>query len=86
MNTPVSATTYKNHRFPVEILSRAVWWYFRFCLSFRDVEELLFERGVVMTYEPVMKHSFATQDEIGAIERIQVLSCQGSRHRGLILN
>ena len=41
---------YKNHRFPVEIISHAVWLYFRFCLSFRDVEELLFERGVIVTY------------------------------------
>jgi putative transposase len=44
------ATRYKNHRFPTEIISHAVWLYFRFCLSFRDVEELLFERGVVVTY------------------------------------
>src|SRR5262245_4113189 len=42
---------YKNHRFPVEIISHAVWLYFRFCLSFRDVEEILLERGVVVTYE-----------------------------------
>src|SRR3989475_8183705 len=46
---------YKNHRFPVEIISHAVWLYFRFCLSFRDVEELLFERGVVVTYEAIRK-------------------------------
>jgi putative transposase len=55
MNTPVTATTYKNHRFPIEIISHAVWLYFRFCLSFRDVEELLFERGVVVTYEAIRK-------------------------------
>jgi len=36
---------YKNHRFPTEIISHAVWLYFRFCLSFRDVEELLLELG-----------------------------------------
>src|SRR5262245_28506997 len=34
---------YKNHRFPAEIISHAVWLYFCFCLSYRDVEELLFE-------------------------------------------
>jgi len=44
---------YKNHRFPVEIISHAVWPYFRFCLSFRDVEELLPERGVIVTYEAI---------------------------------
>ncbi len=48
-------TQYKNHRFPVEIISHAVWLYFRFCLSFRDVEELLFERGVIVTYEAIRK-------------------------------
>ena len=45
-NTVPPPTTYKNHRFPVEIISHAVWLYFRFCLSFRDVEELLVERGM----------------------------------------
>jgi len=55
MNTPPATTKYKNHRFPVEIISHAVWLYFRFCLSFRDVEELLFERGVVVTYEAIRK-------------------------------
>src|SRR3989454_10900946 len=55
MATPTPTTHYKNHRFPVEIISHAVWLYFRFCLSFRDVEELLFERGVVVTYEAIRK-------------------------------
>ena len=44
---------YHRHRFPAEIISRAVWLYHRFALSFRDVEELLFERGIVVTYETV---------------------------------
>jgi transposase-like protein len=51
MSTLTPATRYKNHRFPVEIISHAVWSYFRFCLSFRDVKELLLERGVGVTYE-----------------------------------
>ena len=63
MDTPPATTKYKNHRFPVEIMSHAVWLYFRFCLSFRDVEELLFERSVVVTYEPVMRRCLATPDE-----------------------
>jgi putative transposase len=46
---------YKNHRFPVEIISHAVWLYFRFSLSFRDVEELLSERGIKVTYEAIRK-------------------------------
>jgi putative transposase len=54
MNTP-SVNRYKHHRFPVEIISHAVWLYFRFCLSYRDVEELLFARGVIVTYEAIRK-------------------------------
>ena len=46
---------YKNHRFPAEIISHGVWLYFRFCLSYRDVEELLFARGVIVTYEAIRK-------------------------------
>ncbi len=41
------------HRFPKEIISHCVWLYFRFALSFRDVEEMLAMRGVVLTYETV---------------------------------
>ena len=41
-----SPERYKNHRFPPEIISHAVWLYFRFTLSYRDVEEMLFARGI----------------------------------------
>src|SRR5215207_9772323 len=60
MDTSAATTKYKHHRFPAEIISHAVWLYFRFCLSFRDVEELLLERGVVVTYEAIRKwcHKF----------------------------
>ena len=44
---------YHRHRFPPEIISHAVWLYHRFCLSFRDVEDLLAERGVVVSYETI---------------------------------
>jgi putative transposase len=55
VNTAAPATRYKNPRFPTEIISHAVWRYFRFCLSFREVEELLPERGVIVTYEAIRK-------------------------------
>jgi putative transposase len=55
MDTPPATTKCKNHWFPVEIISHAVWLYFRFCLSFRDVEEILRERGVSVTYEAIRK-------------------------------
>ncbi len=44
---------YHRHRFPPEIISHAVWLYHRFCLSFRDVEDLLAERGVIVSHETV---------------------------------
>jgi putative transposase len=48
-----SALTDKRHRFPPEVIAHAVWLYFRFALSNRDVEGLLAERGVIVTYETV---------------------------------
>ena len=44
---------YRGHRFPPEIISHAVWLYYRFTLSFRDVEVLLAERGVTVSYEAI---------------------------------
>ncbi|MFD1559455.1 IS6 family transposase [Paraburkholderia silviterrae] len=44
---------YHGHRFPASVISCAVRWYFRFNLSLRDIEELLLERGVVVTYETI---------------------------------
>src|ERR1700730_8033649 len=44
---------YYGYRFPPEIISYAVWVYHRFCLSFRDVEDLLAERGVIVSYEAI---------------------------------
>ena len=53
MNEQTRTPSYKRHRFPAEIIGHAVWLYFRFALSYRDVEELLAERGVIVTYETV---------------------------------
>ncbi len=44
---------YHGYRFPPEIISHAVWLFHRYCLSFRDVEELLAERGIVVSYETI---------------------------------
>ena len=43
------------HRFPAEIISQAVWLYYTFSLSFRDVELLLAERGIIVSYETVRR-------------------------------
>ncbi|MDP9315710.1 MAG: IS6 family transposase, partial [Chloroflexota bacterium] len=53
MKTDTTAPSYKGFRFPQEIIAHAVWLYYRFNLSFRDVEELLAERGAVVTYETI---------------------------------
>ena len=44
---------YLRHRFPPDIISHAVWLYYRYCLSFRDVEDLLAARGIIVSYETV---------------------------------
>jgi putative transposase len=46
---------YKRHRFPPAIIAHAVWLYFRFPLSLRLVEEMLQERGIVVSYETVRR-------------------------------
>jgi putative transposase len=53
MNPSRPTNLYKRHRFPAEVIGHGVWFYFRFCLSYRDVEELMAARGVVLTYEAV---------------------------------
>ncbi|RDI51360.1 IS6 family transposase [Microvirga subterranea] len=52
MPKPVS---YKRHRFPPQIIAYAVWLYFRFPLSLRLVEEMLLERGILVSYEAVRR-------------------------------
>ncbi len=47
------ALSYRGYRFPPDIISHAVWLYHRFGLSFRDVEDLLAQRGVSVTYESI---------------------------------
>jgi len=45
--------TYKRHRFPPEIISYAVWLYYCFNLSHRDIEDLLAERGIIGSREAI---------------------------------
>jgi len=49
----VRPISYKRHRFPADVIRQAVWLYFRFTLSFRDVEELLAQRGIEVSYETI---------------------------------
>src|SRR5471030_1007803 len=57
-----SKSLYRGHRFQAAVISGAVCWYFHFHLSLRDVEELLFERGVVVSYETIRRW----RDKLGA--------------------
>jgi putative transposase len=47
------ALPFKRHRFPPDVIRHAIWLYFRFTLSFRDVEELLAQRGIEVSYETI---------------------------------
>ena len=62
------------HRFPAAVISQAVRWYFRFQLSLRDIEELLFERGIVVSYETIRRWC----DKFGASF---VLRAKAVRHK-----
>ena len=45
--------SYKGHRYPAEVIAHCVWLYFRFPLSYREVEELMLQRGVIVSYETI---------------------------------
>ena len=51
----MSEISYSGYRFPPEIIQQAIWLYVRFTLSFRDVEDLLAERGILVSYETVRR-------------------------------
>jgi putative transposase len=54
---PADRSPYRGYRFPPEIIAQAVWRYFRFHLSFRDVQDLLAERGVIVSHESIRQWS-----------------------------
>src|SRR4051812_12486018 len=51
----MTVLSYSGYRFPCDIIQRAIWMYLRFTLSFRDVEELLAERGIIVAYESIRR-------------------------------
>ena len=51
--TPPQTVCFKRHSFPPDVIRQALWLYFRFTLSFRDVEEMLDQRGIEVSYETV---------------------------------
>jgi hypothetical protein len=69
--------SYSRYCFPPEIIQQAIWLYLRFTLSFRDVEDLLAERGIMVSYETVRRHS----DLSGAIFSTERSICGKSSRR-----
>src|SRR5215203_1970545 len=55
----MAGSIYSGYRFPRDVIQRAVWMYLRFTLSYRDVEDLLAERGIEVSYETVRRWVFA---------------------------
>ena len=70
MTPPASTERYKSHRFPSEIISHGVWLSYRFTLSSRDVQELLFERGIDVSHEAIRQwcRKFG-QDDANRLQR-----------------
>jgi hypothetical protein len=86
MRPPAEPARYKNHRFSGEIISHGVWLYYRFPLSYRDVQELLFERGITVTHEAIrqwcLKFGQAYANQLKGIVKLlgMILSPGNSRH------
>jgi putative transposase len=53
----MSSLSYHRHRFPIDVIQQAVWLYFQFPLSLRNVEDLLAQRGIDLSYETVRRWS-----------------------------
>jgi putative transposase len=49
----VGAPSYKGFRFPAEIIGHCVWLYYRFPLSFREIQEMMAQRGIIVSHETV---------------------------------
>ena len=64
----IKSVSYKRHRFPPEVIAHAVWLYFRFPSSLRLVEEMLLERGILVSYETVRRWAIA-----GRLDTIRTL-------------
>jgi len=55
MTPPATPERYKHQRFPAEIIRHGMWLHYRFCLSYRGMEELLFVRGILVIYEAIQQ-------------------------------
>lgn len=76
----MSKISYARHRFPPAVIQRAVWLYFRFPLSFRDVEEMLAERGIDVSYETIRRWILKFGPTIAASVRSRRVKPSGTWH------
>src|SRR5215218_9653464 len=78
MSSPAATSPYAGYRFPAEVISQAVWLYFRFPLSLRMVEEMLAARGIIVSHETVRQWALKFgQDFANRIRRR--LPCAGGK-------
>ena len=80
MTAPASPS-YAGHRFPAEVISQAVWLYFRFPLSLRMVEEMLAARGIIVSHEtvrPEMRPGSARLPFGGPVRKSAARQCAAS--------
>src|ERR687883_318448 len=78
MSSPATKSPYAGYRFPPEVISQAVWLYFRFPLSLRLVEEMLAARGIIVSHESVRQ--WALKFGQGFANRIRRrLPCAGDK-------
>ena len=68
--------SYHGYRFPAEIISHAVWLYHRFGLSFRDMEDLLTQRGVTVTHETIRRGVGAGLPGLGGMSLSLLISAR----------
>jgi transposase-like protein len=75
MNDTRSTLRYPGFRFPAEIIGHAVWLYHRFTLSFRDIEDLLAECGILVTHETIRQCN-----GVYALDRNTLIQSVGAGH------
>src|SRR3954465_10098401 len=78
MSSTAAKSPYAGHRFPPEVISQAVWLYFRFPLSLRMVEEMLAARGIVVSHETVRPWALKFGQEFANRIR-RTLPCAGDK-------
>ena len=59
---------YRRYRFPIEVVEQCIWLYFRFALSYRNIEEMMSKRGIQVSYETVREWCY----KFGSLYAVQL--------------